>query len=116
MSALGQKQTSKHVRTMSALPPKADIAGRPSRASMASRISRSGGNGSMKEGTVTMNGTVVGTNRGSATAELDNGSVVRGTIAGRLMKNRIRVVTDDRVEIQMTPYDLTKGRITYRFK
>jgi translation initiation factor IF-1 len=62
---------------------------------------------------VTMSGTVIGTNRGSATVELDNSSVVRGVIAGRLMKNCIRVVTGDRVEIEMTPYDLTKGRIIY---
>jgi translation initiation factor IF-1 len=70
----------------------------------------------MKEfGAITMSGTVIGTNRGSATVELDNGSVVRGVIAGRLMKNRIRVVAGDRVEVEMSPYDLTKGRITYRF-
>ncbi len=65
---------------------------------------------------ITLSGTVIGTNRGAATVELDNGSVVRGVIAGRLMKNRIRVVTGDRVEIEMTPYDLTKGRIVYRSK
>ena len=65
---------------------------------------------------VTMSGVVIGTNRGSATVELDNGSVIRGTIAGRLMKHRIRVVTGDKVQVEMTPYDLTKGRIVYRSK
>jgi translation initiation factor IF-1 len=70
----------------------------------------------MKEGTVEMSGTVIGTNRGSATVELDNGSVVRGTIAGRLMKHRIRVVTGDRVQVEVSPYDVTRGRITWRDK
>ncbi len=36
--------------------------------------------------------------------------------AGRMRKHRIRVLTGDRVSVEMTPYDLTKGRITFRFK
>jgi translation initiation factor IF-1 len=36
--------------------------------------------------------------------------------AGKMRKNRIRVSTGDKVMVEMTPYDLTKGRITYRFK
>jgi translation initiation factor IF-1 len=36
--------------------------------------------------------------------------------AGKMRKNRIRVLTGDKVMVEMTPYDLTKGRITYRFK
>jgi len=36
--------------------------------------------------------------------------------AGRMRKNRIRVLAGDKVLVEMTPYDLTKGRITYRFK
>ena len=36
--------------------------------------------------------------------------------AGRMRKNRIRVLAGDHVTVEMTPYDLTKGRITYRFK
>ncbi len=36
--------------------------------------------------------------------------------AGRMRKNRIRVLTGDKVTCEMTPYDLSKGRITYRFK
>jgi translation initiation factor IF-1 len=70
----------------------------------------------MKEGTVEMNGIVIATNRGSATVELDNGSIIRGIVAGRLMKYRIRIVAGDRVEVEMSPYDLTKGRIVYRSK
>ena len=37
-------------------------------------------------------------------------------ISGKMRKNRIRVLAGDKVLVEMTPYDLTKGRITYRFK
>src|SRR6478752_3909642 len=47
--------------------------------------------------------------------ELENGHEVLGHTAGRMRKNRIRVLTGDEVLVEMTPYDLTKGRITYRF-
>ncbi len=69
-----------------------------------------------KEGTVEMNGVVIATNRGSATIELANGSVVRGIIAGRLMKNRIKILTGDKVAVEISPYDVSKGRIVFRFK
>jgi hypothetical protein len=39
-----------------------------------------------------------------------------GTTSGKMRKNRIRVLAGDRVNVEMTPYDLTKGRITFRFK
>ncbi len=48
--------------------------------------------------------------------KLDNGHEIIATISGRMRKNRIRVLAGDRVLVEMTPYDLTKGRITYRFK
>ncbi len=63
-----------------------------------------------------MDGTVVGVNRGSATVELANGSVIRGMIAGKLMQQRIRILAGDKVFVEMSPYDLTKGRIVYRSK
>jgi translation initiation factor IF-1 len=44
-----------------------------------------------------------------------NGHVIIAHTAGKMRKNRIRVLTGDKVMIEMTPYDLTKGRITYRF-
>ena len=46
--------------------------------------------------------------------ELENGHVVVCYTSGRLRKNRIRLVLGDRVRVEMTPYDLTKGRVTYR--
>jgi translation initiation factor IF-1 len=69
----------------------------------------------MKEVLVTMDGTVVGVNRNSATVELDNGSIIRGVISGRMMQHRIRIFAGDKVKVEMSPYDLTKSRITNRF-
>ncbi len=47
---------------------------------------------------------------------LDNGHEVLAYTSGRMKKARIRVLAGDRVTVEMTPYDLTKGRITFRFK
>ncbi len=48
--------------------------------------------------------------------ELENGHTIIAHTAGKLRKNRIRVLTGDKVQVEMTPYDLTKGRINYRFR
>ncbi|MBQ7501655.1 translation initiation factor IF-1 [bacterium] len=48
--------------------------------------------------------------------ELENGHKVLAHIAGKLRKNFIRILPGDRVTVEMSPYDLTKGRITYRAK
>jgi translation initiation factor IF-1 len=48
--------------------------------------------------------------------KLDNGHVILAHSSGKMRKNRIRVLAGDRVRVEMTPYDLTKGRITFRFK
>ena len=48
--------------------------------------------------------------------ELENGAKVLAHTAGKLRKNRIRVLQGDNVTVEMTPYDLTKGRITFRWK
>jgi translation initiation factor IF-1 len=48
--------------------------------------------------------------------KLENDHEVLGHTAGKMRKNRIRVLVGDEVLCEMTPYDLTKGRITYRFK
>jgi len=47
---------------------------------------------------------------------LDKGHVVLSHTSGRMRKNRIRVLAGDKVTVEMTPYDLTKGRITFRHK
>ena len=46
--------------------------------------------------------------------QLENGHVVTAHTAGKLRKNRIRVFQGDNVTVEMTPYDLTKGRIIFR--
>lgn len=46
--------------------------------------------------------------------ELDNGHEITGHVAGKMRKYYIRLVPGDRVKVELTPYDLTKGRITFR--
>ena len=48
--------------------------------------------------------------------KLDNGHVVTAHISGKMRKHYIRILTGDTVTVEMTPYDLTKGRITFRGK
>jgi translation initiation factor IF-1 len=48
--------------------------------------------------------------------ELENGHKVRAKISGKMRKHYIRLVPNDMVEVELTPYDLTKGRITFRLK
>lgn len=46
--------------------------------------------------------------------ELDNGYVILAHLSGRMRMHKIRILPGDRVTVEMTPYDLTKGRVTYR--
>ncbi len=46
--------------------------------------------------------------------KLENGHVVTAHISGKMRKNYIRILTGDKVKVEMTPYDLSKGRNTYR--
>ena len=48
--------------------------------------------------------------------ELDNGIKVLAHISGKIRKNFIKILPGDRVKVELTPYDLTRGRITYRVK
>lgn len=48
--------------------------------------------------------------------ELKNGHVVLAHISGKMRMNFIRILPGDRVKLEMSPYDLTRGRITYRYK
>ena len=48
--------------------------------------------------------------------ELENGALIQATVSGKIRKHYIRILPGDRVTIEMSPYDLTKGRITYRFR
>ena len=48
--------------------------------------------------------------------KLENGHEILAHISGKIRKNFIRILPGDRVKVEMTPYDLTKGRITFRLK
>ena len=48
--------------------------------------------------------------------KLDNGHVITAHISGKMRKFYIRILTGDRVKVEMSPYDLSKGRITFRMK
>ena len=48
--------------------------------------------------------------------ELDNGHTVLAYLSGKMRKYYIRILLGDRVKVELTPYDLTRGRITYRYK
>lgn len=53
---------------------------------------------------------------GMFSIELDLGKTVLATMAGRLRRNRIKIMNGDKVSLELSPYDLTKGRITYRHR
>ena len=53
---------------------------------------------------------------GMFSIELDLGRTVLATMAGRLRRNRIKIMNGDKVSLELSPYDLTKGRITYRHR
>ena len=48
--------------------------------------------------------------------ELESGHSVLATISGKMRKNYIRILPGDRVKVELSPYDLSRGRITYRYK
>jgi len=68
-----------------------------------------------KEDAIQMEGRVVETLPNTTfRVQLQNGHIVTAHISGKMRKNYIRILTGDTVTVEMTPYDLTKGRITYR--
>ena len=68
-----------------------------------------------KEEQIEMEGVVIDTLPSTTfKVKLDNGHVVTAHISVRMRRNYIRIYTGDRVSVELTPYDLTKGRITYR--
>ncbi|MSQ99643.1 MAG: translation initiation factor IF-1 [Xanthomonadales bacterium] len=70
-----------------------------------------------KEDVIEMDGKVLETLPNTMfRVELDNGHLVTAHISGRMRKHYIRILTGDKVKVELTPYDLTKGRITYRTK
>lgn len=70
-----------------------------------------------KEEKIKVKGTVVETLPNAMfKVELDNGHEVLAYISGRMRKYYIRILLGDRVQVELSPYDLTRGRIVYRYK
>jgi len=68
-----------------------------------------------KEDSIQMEGRVIETLPNTMfRVELENGHIVTAHISGRMRKNYIRILTGDKVTVELTPYDLTKGRIVFR--
>jgi translation initiation factor IF-1 len=68
-----------------------------------------------KEDHIEMEGTVIDTLPNTMfRVQLENGHIVTAHISGRMRKHYIRILTGDKVKVELTPYDLSKGRIVYR--
>lgn len=68
-----------------------------------------------KEDQIEMDGTVTETLPNTMfRVQLENGHVIIAHISGKMRKNYIRILTGDKVKVEMTPYDLTRGRIIFR--
>jgi translation initiation factor IF-1 len=68
-----------------------------------------------KDDVIQMEGTVIETLPNTVfRVQLENGHTVTAHISGKMRKHYIRILTGDKVTVELTPYDLTKGRIVYR--
>ncbi|MFQ6007507.1 MAG: translation initiation factor IF-1 [Candidatus Zixiibacteriota bacterium] len=71
----------------------------------------------VKEETIQVEGKVIETLPNAMfKVELDNGHVVLAHISGKMRMHYIKILPGDRVTLELSPYDLTRGRITYRYK
>ncbi len=70
----------------------------------------------LSEDKIVMNGTVINSSKGVFQVQLDNGHTVIGHLSGRMKKYYIRVLKGDEVTIELSPYDLNRGRIVERKK
>ena len=69
-----------------------------------------------KEDAIVMEGTVVEPLPNAMFRELENGHKVLAHISGKMRMHYIRILPGDKVQVELTPYDLERGRITYRYK
>ena len=70
-----------------------------------------------KEGVIELEGIVKETlPNAQFKVELENGHEITAHVSGKIRMNYIRILPGDKVTVEISPYDLTKGRITYRFK
>ena len=83
----------------------------------AKRTKRLARAGDSKEQVVEMEGTIVEALPNTMFyVDLENGHRVLGHISGKMRKNYIRILPGDRVKIELSPYDLNRGRIVYRYR
>ena len=69
-----------------------------------------------KQDIIELNGTVAELlPAGTFRVQLESGQIIFAHLSGKMRLNKIRLAVNDRVKVEMTPYDLTKGRITFRF-
>ena len=70
-----------------------------------------------KQASITQDGTILeALSNAMFRVELENGHVITAHISGKMRMYYIRILPGDKVKVEMSPYDLTKGRITYRYK
>jgi translation initiation factor IF-1 len=96
-------------------PPRRSPARRPvSPAERAKRLERAG---NQKESTIQVEGTIIEALPNTMfRIDLENGHRILGHISGKMRKHYIRILPGDRVTVELSPYDLTRGRITYRHR
>jgi translation initiation factor IF-1 len=71
----------------------------------------------LPDDTIEVEGTVINILPGTTfKVKLENGSVILGHLSGKMRKNFIKIIEGDRVKVEISKYDLTKGRITFRSK
>jgi translation initiation factor IF-1 len=70
-----------------------------------------------KQGLIEQDGTIIeALSNAMFRVELENGHVLIAHISGKMRMHYIKILPGDKVKLEMSPYDLTKGRITYRYK
>ena len=73
--------------------------------------------GNQKESTLTVDGTIVESLPNTMfRVDLENGHRILGHISGKMRKHYIRILPGDKVKVELSPYDLNRGRITYRHR
>jgi len=70
-----------------------------------------------KQTSIELDGTIIeALSNAMFRVELENGHIITAHISGKMRMHYIRILPGDKVQVELTPYDLTRGRITYRFK
>lgn len=69
-----------------------------------------------KETAISVDGKVIDVFKDEYKVELENGFIVTAHVSGKIRMNMIRILSGDIVTVELSPYDLTRGRITYRLK